>query len=76
MSNKQNCPNDASFHRIEEQRHARHAEIREQARAGEITIEQEEAELCRIRAIKHRRDADALKAENAELRRQLAEVTK
>ena len=67
---------DQHVHSVEEARHREHAQRREAARAGDGTIEQEEAELARIRAIKYRRDADALKAENAELRRQLAEVTK
>jgi hypothetical protein len=60
----------------EERRHAEHAARREQARAGDGTIEAGEAELQRIRAAKHRRENDALKAENEELKRQLAEVTK
>lgn len=70
-----NSPNDNHFHAIEEKRHREHMEIRAARLHGDGTIEQEEAELARIRAIKHRRDVDALKAENAELRRQLAEVT-
>jgi hypothetical protein len=70
----QQSPNDAHYHRIEEKRHERHAIIREQARAGDGTIEQGEAELARIRAAKHRNEIAALKAQNDDLRRQLAEV--
>ncbi len=72
----QQSPNDAHYHRIEEKRHERHAQIREQARAGDGTIEQGEADLERIRAAKARRERDAARAELADLRRQLAEVTK
>jgi hypothetical protein len=51
MSNKYTSPNDASFHRIEELRHQRHTEIREQARAGDgtLTLETEAAQLSAIR---------------------------
>jgi cell division protein FtsB len=70
----QQAPNDNHWHRIEELRHERHAIIREQARAGDGTIEQGEQELARIRAAKHRNEIAALKAQNDDLRRQLAEV--
>ena len=68
--------NDQHFHRVEEQRHAEHAMRREQARTGDGTIEQGEQELARIRAAKHRNEIAALKAQNDDLRRQLAEVSK
>lgn len=68
--------NDPHFHRVEEARHARHAEIRKQARTGDGTIEEGEQELARIRAAKHRNEIAALKAQNDDLRRQLAEVTR
>lgn len=42
-----------SFHRAEEQRHAEHAMRREQARAGDGTIEEGEATL---QAIRYRRE--------------------
>jgi len=67
---------DNHWHRIEEQRHAEHMQRREQARAGDGTIEAGEAEMARIRAAKHRNEIAALKAQNDDLRRQLAEVTK
>ena len=70
--NKQ-TPNDSTWHRIEEQKHARHAEIRAAHLHGDGTIEQEEAQLEPIRA---RRKIAALKAANDDLRRQLDEVTK
>lgn len=73
MSNR---PNDQHFKSIEEARHREHAIIREQARAGDGTIEQGEQELARIRAAKHRNEIAALKAQNDDLRRQLAEVTR
>lgn len=63
-------------HKIEEQRHQRHAEIREKSRAGDGSIEFGEAELERQRAAKHRCEIAALKAQNAALREQIAEVTK
>lgn len=65
---------DNHWHRIEEQRHAEHAMRREQARAGDGTIEQGEQELARIRAAKHRNEIAALKAQNDDLRRQLDEA--
>ena len=70
--NKQ-TPNDSTWHRTEEQRHQRHAEIRAAHLHGDGTIEQEEAQLEHIRA---RRKIAALKAANDDLRRQLDEVTK
>jgi hypothetical protein len=76
MSNKYTSPNDASFHRIEELRHQRHTEIREQARAGDGTIEAEENQRAAMLAAKYRNERDAARAELAEIRRQLAEVTK
>ena len=67
---------DNHWHRIEEQRHAEHMQRREQARAGDgtLTIEDGEQELARIRAAKHRNEIAALKAQNDDLRRQLAEA--
>lgn len=70
--NKQ-TPNDSTWHRIEELRHQRHAEIRAAHSHGDGTIDQEEAQLEHIRA---RRKIAALKAQNDDLRRQLDEVTK
>lgn len=69
-----NQPNDTHWHRIEEKRHERHATIREQARAGDGTIEAEESQRAAMLAVQARRDRDAARAELAELRRQLAEV--
>ena len=70
--------NDQHYQRVEEARHAEHAMRREQARAGDgtLTIEDGEQELARIRAAKHRNEIAALKAQNDDLRRQLAEVTR
>jgi len=65
---------DNHWHRIEEQRHAEHMQRRERARAGDGTIEAGEAEMARIRAAKHRNEIAALKAQNDDLRRQLAEA--
>jgi uncharacterized protein involved in exopolysaccharide biosynthesis len=65
---------DQHRHEVEEQIHREHAQRREQARAGDGTIEQGEQELARIRAAKHRNEIAALKAQNDDLRRQLAEV--
>ena len=65
---------DSHWHRIEELRHQRHAEIRAAATQGDGTIEAGESELARIRAAKHRSEIAALKAQNDDLRRQLAEV--
>ena len=50
--------NDQQFHRVEEQRHAEHAQRREQARAGDGTIEEGEAML---QAIRYRREAARLR---------------
>jgi len=65
--------NDPHFHRVEEARHARHAEIRKQVRAGDgtLTLETEAAMLSEIR---HRRNVAALKAHNDDLQRQLDEA--
>ena len=67
-----NSPNDNHFHAIEEKRHREHMEIRAARLHGDGTIEQEEAELSRVRAIKHRRDAEALKAANKVWREEVA----
>ncbi len=67
-------PNDNHWHRIEELRHQRHAEIRHQARVGDGSVEREEAERASAIAAKHRNEIAALKAQNDDLRRQLAEV--
>lgn len=72
----QQSPNDAHYHRIEEKRHERHAAIRERARAGDGTIEAEENQRAAMLAAKYRNERDAARAELAEIRRQLAEVTK
>lgn len=66
--------NDPHFHRVEEARHARHAEIRKQARAGDGTIEAEEGQRAAMLSVQMRRERDAARAELAELRRQLAEA--
>ena len=71
-----NQPNDTHWHRIEEKRHERHAEIRAARLHSDGTIESEEAQMAGIRAAKARRERDAARAELAELRRQLAEVTR
>jgi len=65
---------DQHVQKHEELKHRLHAERREQARAGDGTIEQGENELARIRAIKHRNEIAALKAANDDLKRQLAEA--
>jgi hypothetical protein len=60
--------------RYEEETHKRHAEIRAAAIRGDGSIERGEAELERQRAAKHRNEIAALKAQNDDLRRQLAEA--
>ena len=66
--------NDQHYQRVEEARHAEHAMRREQARAGDGTIEAEEAQRAAMLSVKYRRERDAARAEACELRRQLDEA--
>ena len=72
--NKQ-TPNDSTWHRIEEQKHARHAEIRAAHLHGDgtLTIESEAAQLAEIR---HRREVAKLRDAQRDAADQISEVTK
>ena len=52
--------NDQHFHRVEEARHAEHAQRREQARAGDGTLTIEDGEAMG-QAIRYRREAARLR---------------
>ncbi len=65
-------PNDSTWHRIEEQRHQRHAEIRAAHLHGDGTIEQEEGQRAAMLAAKYRNERDELKAANKAWREEVA----
>lgn len=70
MSDKSKAPTDSTWHRIEELRHQRHAEIRAAHLHGDGTIEAGEQELARIKFLKFCREQEARDRKNAERRLQ------